>query len=359
MGDQPVGSIASIEPVLDERFRQLDARATALVDEGRIFDAIDLLMAANRDTSDPRVESRLVHLRHEAFTAIGEQHPPPVWPRPAPDVFDTTGVPTITRAELSADLVASAITNHGCLHVTGLLDPAGTQRMTEAIDEAFRAADAKQYKDVHEWPGSWFQPFRPGPGYAQPELFHRAWVRNAGGILGVDSPPAFFVMVELFEQAGLREVITGYLGERPVLAIDKLTLRRVPLDLQVAEWHQDGAFLGDGIRALNVWLVLTDCGADEPSPGMDVVPRRFDSLLPRETDGAFFDWSIGHDLVVRESAGTPIIRPRFRAGDALLFDDLFVHRTALDPGHTRERYAIESWFFASSCYPEGSVPIVF
>ena len=277
----------------------------------------------------------------------------------APDVFGEPGVPSVTVDQLDADVLASAVTNHGALHVRGLLDPDGVQTMTAAIDEAFRAADAKQYKDVDEWPGSWFQCFRPAPPYPQPELFHRAWVRNAGGILAADSPPAFFIMVELFEQAGLRDVITGYLGERPAVAVDKVTLRRVPLDLTVGEWHQDGAFLGDGIRALNVWLALTDCGAGEPSPGMDLLPKRVPELLPRETDGAFFDWSIGHDLVVRESHDAPIVRPRFEAGDALLFDELFVHRTALDPAHTRERYAIESWFFAPSSYPPTSVPIVF
>jgi hypothetical protein len=344
---------------LEQRFQELDDRATALVDEGRIFDAIAELTAANRLASDPRVESRLLHLRHEAYDAIGEQHPPEVWPRVVPDQFATAGVPELDRADVTADLLASAVTNHGCLHVRGLLDADGTRRMTEAIDEAFRACDARQYTEPDVWPGTWFTTFHPGPRYPKPENFHRAWVRHAGGVLAADSPPAFFVMAELFEEAGLREVVGGYLGEQPVLAVDKVTLRRVPLDLKVGEWHQDGAFLGDGIRSLNVWLALTDCGGDEPSPGLELVPRRVTSLLERGTDGAYFPWSIGHDLVMRECADTPTVRPTFRAGDALLFDDLLVHRTALDPSHTRERYAIESWFFGSTHYPDTSTPVVF
>ena len=54
----------------------------------------------------------------------------------------------------------------------------------------------------------------------------------------------------------------------------------------------------------------------------------------------------------------PPVRPLFHAGDALLFDDLFLHRTAIDPSMTRPRYAIESWFFAPTDYPKGQVPLV-
>ena len=44
------------------------------------------------------------------------------------------------------------------------------------------------------------------------------------------------------------------------------------------------------------------------------------------------------------------MRPVFEAGDALLFDHLFLHRTAVDPGMTRDRYAVEAWFLAPSTY---------
>jgi hypothetical protein len=336
------------------------ARCEALVGEGRYREAITELTELDRARRDPRLESRLLHLRHEAFAHLAVGGGPAEWPRRVEDRFaGVDGCPTVRVGELDADTLASAVTNHGCLLVRDLVDEAGVAEIVAAIDVAFEACDAKQFKDVDEWPGSWFQPFRPLPPYPQPELFHRAWVRHAGGVLAADSPPAFFTMVEQFEAAGLRDVITGYLGEQPAMAVDKVTLRRVPTDLKVGEWHQDGSFLGGGIRTLNVWLALTDCGTGASAPGLDLVPKRFGSLLGTGTDGAFFDWSIGHDLVVRESSDSPIIRPSFRAGDALLFDELLVHRTALDPTNTVERYAIESWFFAASCYPGDSVPIIF
>ena len=53
------------------------------------------------------------------------------------------------------------------------------------------------------------------------------------------------------------------------------------------------------------------------------------------------------------------MRPIFEPGDALLFDERFLHRTAVEPEMTRERYAIESWFFAPSHYPGDQIPLVF
>jgi ectoine hydroxylase-related dioxygenase (phytanoyl-CoA dioxygenase family) len=158
-----------------------------------------------------------------------------------------------------------------------------------------------------------------------------------------------------FGRAGLKPVLTDYLGERPVLSANKCTLRRVPTDTNT-DWHQDGAFLGDGIRAVNVWVALSDCGVE--APGLDLVPRRFDRVLETGTGGAFFDWAVGPDVVAVAAQEAPVVRPRFSAGDALIFDELFLHRTAVDAAMTRSRYAIESWFFAPSSYPDGQVPIV-
>ena len=42
----------------------------------------------------------------------------------------------------------------------------------------------------------------------------------------------------------------------------------------------------------------------------------------------------------------------------MLFDELFLHRTAIDGSMSKRRYAVESWFFAPSAYPAGQVPLV-
>jgi hypothetical protein len=162
-------------------------------------------------------------------------------------------------------------------------------------------------------------------------------------------------VIDVLEEAGLRPVLTQYLGERPVLSAKKTTLRRVPTD-SGSDWHQDGAFLGRDVRSVNVWLALSHCGID--APGLDVVARRLD-LVETGTEGAIFDWSVGRPVVERAAGPNGIVRPVFRPGDALLFDDRNLHATACSSEMTGARYALEAWFFAPSKYPSDQVPVVF
>ena len=92
----------------------------------------------------------------------------------------------------------------------------------------------------------------------------------------------------------------------------------------------EASFLGPGIRAVNVWLALSRCGRD--APGLDLLPRRLDHIVETGTHGSYFDWAVGPDLVATLAEETPIVRPEFEAGDALVFDDLFLHRTAVAEG---------------------------
>ena len=138
--------------------------------------------------------------------------------------------------------------------------------------------------------------------------------------------------------------------------MNKSVLRRVSPKTSGADWHQDGAFLGEGIRSLNVWLTLSRCG--DVAPGMDVVPLRLEEIVETGTDGANFDWSVSPAVVEDVAGDTGVVRPLFDAGDALLFDHMFLHRTASDPAMSSERYAIETWFFAPSAYPDDQVPLV-
>jgi hypothetical protein len=162
-----------------------------------------------------------------------------------------------------------------------------------------------------------------------------------------------FELLETFERVGLRRLIGGYLGERPALSVNKCTLRRVSPQAG-SSWHQDGAFLGD-VRALNVWLSLSRCG--DEAPGLDIVPRRIDHIVPTGTEGALFDWSVSPVLADEAAGDVPILRPIFEPGDALLFDDLFLHKTAADPDMPNTRYAVESWFFGPSAFPADYVPL--
>jgi hypothetical protein len=329
-----------------ELLEEVEARVAS----GQVLAALDVLAAA--DPEDPAALRRLAEVRRLAFDHLpsgGFDR----WPV-AVDGLDHTVAPTIPEVEageLTADHLRRSILQSGSLLVRGLF--AGhCERFIEGIETAF-TAKAEVAKGGPEDDAGWYHSLRLAPEEAQ--SLGRHWVAGAGGLLTCDSPRLLQMLLQTYSQLGLHGVLEEYLGERPVLSANKCTLRKVPLTTKT-DWHQDGAFLGEGIRAMNIWIALSDCGVD--SPGMDLVPKRFDAVCETGTGGAYFDWAVGSETVAEVSADAPVVRPHFQAGDALLFDELFLHRTAIDPSMSRERYAIESWFFAPTTYPAGQVPLV-
>jgi hypothetical protein len=232
------------------------------------------------------------------------------------------------------------------------------ERLTAGIDAALAAHDDAA-GGVSSTDAGWYtpgaMPDRVEGGLS--EEANRRFLRDRGGLWTADSPRMLFELFELVDELDLGTLMTQFLGERPVLSANKCTLRRVPSDLVVqGGWHQDGAFLGEDVRACNLWLALSRCGRD--APGLDLVPRRVDHVVASD-DGARFDWSLSDAAVLAAAEGTPIVRPEFEPGDALIFDHLLVHQTATAPDMTRERYAIESWFFAPSAWPVGQIPVLY
>lgn len=325
-----------------------------LVGQGRALDAVQLLRgaAAHHDSAD--LECELAIARNRAFGEIVPDSRFDRWPVAVaePDRSEPH-VPELSPAELTGDSLRHAIASHGSVKVPGLLERADVDAFVDGINRALKVREDRQDTPYAKTRDPWFTGL-PLPREEAMSL-GRPWIAGAGGMLGCDSPRLLELVFTTYERVGLRQVLTDYLGEHPILSANKCTLRRVPLTANT-DWHQDGAFLGKGIRAMNVWIALTDCGRD--APGMDLVPRRFEATAETGTGGAIFDWAVGPDTVAELSVEAPVVRPEFKAGDALLFDDLFLHRTAIAPEMTVERYAIESWFFAKTDYPDGQVPLV-
>jgi len=228
--------------------------------------------------------------------------------------------------------------------------------MRESIIKTYAQHDKAMAGAPETETAPWFVPFNPAPREGTEAIMGRDWFRQSGAELAADSPRGLFNLINCLQDAGITDMVTEYLGERPALSVRKTSLRQVPHNQTVTGWHQDGAFLGQGIRTVNVWIALTDCGVDAPS--MDMVPRRMTDIVPTGTEGAMFDWSVSQ-LAVRDAAGdTPPVRLQFREGDAIIFDEMNLHRTGGSPGMTKDRFAIEAWFFAPSCYPIEQLPIM-
>jgi hypothetical protein len=318
---------------------------------------IERLSRENEARRDVELDRRILRLRHRAGAAMAaEARGAEAQPFPEPDFDrlperDGAELPEFTTADLSPEMLRAAILRDGCMLICGLIDRDLAERLAAGIDRSFEVrageADPSHADGYYEE----FALGRPDPGLEA----MRPWIQAGGGVLAADAPRLAFEMFEAFERAGLRETIGGYLGERPAVSVQKCTLRRADPSVSGA-WHQDGAFMGD-VRSLNVWVSLSRCG--DEAPGLDLVPRRLDDLVPTGGDEVMFDNQISQASAERAAGDLGIIRPIFEPGDGLLFDDLFLHRTGSEPEMPRPRFAIESWFFTPSTFPEDYAPLAF
>lgn len=312
---------------------------------------IAALSAANRASPQVEAERELVRLRHLAGIRI-LQNAPSESRFEAPDGSrlpdDDEPIPAISPAELTPGLLRAGILRDGCVLVRELVPRADALQFAEEIDRAYSERD-RQGAGAPSTEG-WYEEFEAHPPFESPG---RAWIQAGGGLLAADSPRLSFGLFEIFDKAGLRELVSGYLGEPALISAHKTTLRKAEPDV-AGGWHQDGSFMGP-VRALNLWLSLSRCG--DEAPGLDIVPRRLDEYVASGTEGAKLSWTISEDQVQEAAGEKSVARPIFEPGDALFFDELFLHKTGSDPSMPNPRFAVENWFFGPSGFSDEYAPI--
>jgi hypothetical protein len=316
-----------------------------------LFAEIETVTARNREGRDPEAEQQLLRLRHLAgIRLLEEAAPAPEFPPPDFERLpEAAGLPDIQPQDLTAGLLRAGILRDGSLLVRGLIDRHAALRFADQIERSF------EERERHDSGGGaapgYYQPFEPDGRFTAP--LSRPWIKVGGGVLAVDAPAPSFEMLELFGQAGMLELIREYLGEPAAISAHKTTLRKADPSVPGA-WHQDGAFMGD-VRALNVWVSLSRCG--DEAPGLDIVPRRLDDLVAAGTEGTSLSYQVSDQVAIEAAGDRTIVRPIFEPGDVLFFDELCLHQTGSDPSMPKPRYAIESWFFGGSAFPEGYAPV--
>jgi Phytanoyl-CoA dioxygenase (PhyH) len=344
------GSVAVVERPIVERPTEVADDFPGTTDE--LIAEIERLTDANRASRDRETERRLVQLRHFAgVRVLIEKGARPEHPEPDFDSLPSAEVlPEIAAADVTPELLRAGILRDGCLLVRGLVERDAALRFAEQIDRAY--AEREKAADGQQPAEGYYEEFRAVPPFEIADGA-RLWVREGGGLLAPDSPLLTFEMLELFRDAGLPELVGAYLGERPLISLQKTTLRKAEPQVPGA-WHQDGAFMGE-VRALNLWLSLSRCG--DESPGLDIVPRRLDHIVATATDDAVLDYQVSQAKAEEAAGDKPIVRPIFEPGDALLFDELFLHQTGSDPSMPKPRFAVESWFFGGSAFPGEYGPV--
>ena len=326
-GKERGGSTAVVERPVVDRPTEVTDDFPGSTDE--LFAEIERLTETNRADRDRETERRLVHLRHIAGLRVliengaKPKHPEPDFERlPAAEVL-----PEIAPEDLTPELLRAGILRDGCLLVRGLVDREAALAVRGPDRPSVRRARAASAPGSRP-PRASTRSFEPCRRSRSPQGA-RLWVQEGGGLLAPDAPMLTFEMLEMFASAGLPELVGAYLGERPLISLQKTTLRKAEPHVPGA-WHQDGAFMGD-VRALNLWLSLSRCG--DESPGLDVVPRRLDQIVATATDDAVLDYQVSQAKAEEAAGDKRITRPIFEPGDALFFDELFLHQTGSDPVH--------------------------
>jgi hypothetical protein len=312
---------------------------------------IERLTEANSVDPNRETERRLVRLRHIAgMRLVDDASGAAEFVAPDRDRLPGANpLPEIAASELTPGLLRAGILRDGCLLVRGLVPRERALELAQRIDRAF---DQRERHDAgRRTAEGFYEEFRPHSRYG--DVVGRTWIQQGGGVLAADAPMLSFEMMELFRAASLRELVSGYLGEPALISVHKTTLRKADPSIPGA-WHQDGFFMGE-VRSLNLWLSLSRCG--DEAPGLDILPRRLENYVATATDEAVLDYTISQQKVEETAGGTPVIRPIFEPGDALFFDELFLHQTGSDPSMPKPRYAIENWFFGGSGFPGEYAPI--
>ena len=312
---------------------------------------IERLSSENRTGRSAELELRIRELRHRAgIELVAAPGPEPSYCEPAaepPPLGDQSRVSELDAADLSPEALRSAMLSSGCLLVRGLVDPDRAAGMADAIERAMAArSDSRNGVDVD----GLYDELQAEGGF---EIVKREWIEEGGGLLAADSPRLLFETLDLFEEAGIPRLVEAYLGERPAISAQKFTLRKATPDVGGA-WHQDGSFLGD-VRSLNLWVSLSRCG--DVAPSMDIVPQRLDGLVETGGEGTWIAGQISPATAERAAGDLGVVRPIFDPGDALLFDELFLHQTGTDAAMPNPRYAIETWCFGPSGYAAGNAPL--
>ena len=287
---------------------------------------IERLTEANRTDSSAARERELLHLRNllgVRWLDNGVADAGLAAPDEASLPSVSEGLPELGPGQLTPGVIRAGILRDGCVLVRGLVSREQAEHFAAQIERSFVERD--RHDADHSFDDRYYLPFEPDP--RRGVRLMREWIKEGGGVLAVDSPRLSYEMGEMYRAAGLPELVGGYLGEAPMVTGHKTTLRKADPSVGGA-WHQDGKFMGP-VKALNLWLSLSRCGDD--APGLDLVPRRLNDHVTTETDETMLPNQVSQRIAEEAAGDRGILRPIFEPGDALLFDELFLHKTGVRP----------------------------
>lgn len=286
------------------------------------------LTADNRQVPCVSREREMLELRAQLGERLRQEAHDTIGYEAAQEVFGSIGenaIPEIHGQVLSPEALAAGLQLHGALLVRGLYDEGQLGRL-----HALALAESED------------------PGARDERIGCSVHVLAE--------------LLELYADSGLLDSVQRYQGGSSLLFGERTKLRRQlrERDRQAAiPWHQDAAFFGRECRAVNCWAAVTPCG--ESNPCLSIVPRRFSSLVGWRSDQGHAPLNYGQavsseafdELIAAVAPVNCVLQP----GDALLFDEMTVHRTWPRPWRREDQVVTISWFFPASSFPDWGTPL--
>lgn len=263
-----------------------------------------------------------------------------------PDTVLTTALPDYDAATVTAEQFQDALQRHSVILLRNAVSPERVQFMRQLVVNVYNEYDRLMPRRMAG------EDVSGEAHYTSPTLWNDltpAWFNNFrkyGSILLAYNPMASEEVVQTISQFSFLPFVETFLGGTPMLGLNPSSVRMGdPFAGGRCLFHQDGQFLGGpGIKTLNTWVALDDCGVD--APGVEVIPQRVSDILTSGSDGVDMAWEITDDTVFGRFGGRQASwAPQMNAGDVLAFDQMNVHRTHITAGMNRLRYALECWMF--------------
>lgn len=284
---------------------------------------------------------------------------------------DDFTVPEVDASELTVDVLKRAIRSHGCLIVRNYFDKTETAELRDYVEYAFKVNDNRD-KAVNKYVTKQVslaevlehtkediaRNSTTNPTYQDTTKIARNLAQSMSNSvmhLTVKTPMIARKVMQMYDRKGLKRMLDQYFEHGACISCYKWVLRRATSPKQPVDYHQDGAFMGEDIDSMNLWVALSDCGGGHDAPGMDIVPKRMMGDFAKGS--GVMDWTIGPQAVVDGFGDQGVVTPTFNEGDGFFFDHLLVHRTQHIPDNTNLRYAIETWFFDMVNFPKNQIPL--
>lgn len=285
----------------------------------KIRKRINNLSRKNAQERDPKIEERIVLLRQKLaadYSAPFPKQTPAMRFKKNP-FSNVKGLPEISYRDLSTGKLAAGILNHGAIIVRGLYD----QPMIKYLLE--RAAFNERLND---------------------ELGTHRQRQN---------PFAAFTLREIQREIGLYNFVRQYLGDEAVIMYERNVLR-THKKRAVLNWHQDFNFFGGRCFALNCWAAVTPCGGKRQ--GLSFIPKRNEDGIGWDLSkgSAPFNYGKGlkHTVIAEMAKDHPIVTPEFAPGDAVFFDEMTMHATAVGQEKDMHQVVTVTWFAHHSKVPD-------